>query len=452
MVAQDFRAKQLQANKIIASGSSGTPAKLLIYPESSEDKSNPNVGAINPSAFNTGSIGADVFMFVSGGSGQRGTSNPTISLFGGDVHISGTLTSTGPIFSDSGWTLTGSTLATTSSVMVGKSTKATDEGADVFAFFSGSVASKNTSTRGVTSVGGDLQVSGNIHTDGGINSFGGALILSSSDNVDLDAWDDIVIQSREWLDLQAGHQMNFVMRSISTANSGAFNFYDVKQGGTDGPGQASDVLFFVSGAAGSKDSSTRGTSLFAGDLHVSGNISVDGTIPGSIAVLHTSSLVVASASAINFSGSGVSTVSAVGNTVTVGIDGGAGVFSMDTSIIDATATPYDSDFGETVRVDNVSGAVQVNLPAAGTGDAGKQVKVINLYTLDYIGTDTSRNLSQLKAVQNLTLSAFTTVKTSTETIGLSQRDDGATNNSYLMRWNAEAIVFEFDGNDNWIIT
>ena len=41
-----------------------------------------------------------------------------------------------------------------------------------------------------------------------------------------------------------------------------------------------DINFFVSGSQGSKGSSTKGTALFGGDLHVSGNLTVDGTGAG----------------------------------------------------------------------------------------------------------------------------------------------------------------------------
>ena len=38
-----------------------------------------------------------------------------------------------------------------------------------------------------------------------------------------------------------------------------------------------DTNFFISGTIGSKDSSVKGTSVFGGDLHVSGNLTIDGS-------------------------------------------------------------------------------------------------------------------------------------------------------------------------------
>lgn len=96
----DFRASQLQTNKIIASGSTGTGtnALLLIYPISKQNTSSLNQGFINLAAFNTSSIGSDVFMYVSGGIAQKGVSaSNSISVFGGDLHVSGNLSVNGSL-------------------------------------------------------------------------------------------------------------------------------------------------------------------------------------------------------------------------------------------------------------------------------------------------------------------------------------------------------------------
>ena len=90
-----FRASQIETNKIISSGSTGTPtgAKLLIYPHDADDTTVPNQGYINQSAFNTGSIGTDIFLYVSGGISKKDVGNShAITCFGGDIHISGNLT------------------------------------------------------------------------------------------------------------------------------------------------------------------------------------------------------------------------------------------------------------------------------------------------------------------------------------------------------------------------
>lgn len=87
-MAIDFRASQLQTNKIISSGSTGTGAKLLIYDVTASTSSFPNSGIIDTLIFDTGSIGTDVFLFVSGGveTGSYG-----MSVFGGTILSSGSL-------------------------------------------------------------------------------------------------------------------------------------------------------------------------------------------------------------------------------------------------------------------------------------------------------------------------------------------------------------------------
>ena len=91
----DFRADQIQTSKIIVTGS--TPQKTLLIYGIAADDTPANQGNIDPTVFDTGSIGSDVFLFVSGGIGARGGSDPWISAFGGDLHISGNLTVDGTI-------------------------------------------------------------------------------------------------------------------------------------------------------------------------------------------------------------------------------------------------------------------------------------------------------------------------------------------------------------------
>lgn len=90
----DFRASQVRTNKIIASGSTGTSASLLIYPFARAlDQS----GSINSAVFGTGSIGSDVFLFVSGAVNSMGTSTQGTTLLGGDLKVSGAFMSLGSL-------------------------------------------------------------------------------------------------------------------------------------------------------------------------------------------------------------------------------------------------------------------------------------------------------------------------------------------------------------------
>jgi hypothetical protein len=82
----DFRASQVRTNKLIASGSTGTNASFLIYPFSSALNQS---GSINTALFGTGSIGQDVFLFISGAISTLGTSTRGATVFGGDAKVSG---------------------------------------------------------------------------------------------------------------------------------------------------------------------------------------------------------------------------------------------------------------------------------------------------------------------------------------------------------------------------
>jgi hypothetical protein len=95
----DFRSDQIRVNKIIASGSTGTQAKILIYPVNASSNLQ---GGINFSTFNTSSIGSDVFLYVSGAINTLGLPQNGGVVFGGDVHFSGaTKTTKTATFDDS---------------------------------------------------------------------------------------------------------------------------------------------------------------------------------------------------------------------------------------------------------------------------------------------------------------------------------------------------------------
>lgn len=93
-MALDFRANQVRTSKLIASGSTGTNASLLIYPIAA-DGTPAGAGNINPAVFGTGSIGSDTFLYVSGTKqGSLTTLFPSTGkhvVFGGDAWFSGTI-------------------------------------------------------------------------------------------------------------------------------------------------------------------------------------------------------------------------------------------------------------------------------------------------------------------------------------------------------------------------
>lgn len=103
-MALDFRASQFRGAKFIASGSTGTGAKLVFYDIANDDSGSPNQGNINTATWDMSNIGDDIFLFVSG-TVLSGTSEGRITAFGGSVKVSGVLTvGTGSIY------LSGSTI------------------------------------------------------------------------------------------------------------------------------------------------------------------------------------------------------------------------------------------------------------------------------------------------------------------------------------------------------
>ena len=87
-MAKDFKASQIRSSQLVVSGGNGTSADYMIY--SSSDASNFEGGY---RANMTAGVGSDVFLFVSGNKNVTWP-NPTrrdaVTLFGGDVVISGT--------------------------------------------------------------------------------------------------------------------------------------------------------------------------------------------------------------------------------------------------------------------------------------------------------------------------------------------------------------------------
>lgn len=130
----DFRASQVRTSKLIASGSTGTNAQFLIYPFSSALNQS---GSINTSVFATGSIGSDVFLFVSGAIGSMGTTVSGTSVFGGDMKISGTLMAITSFESYGGFT------ASSTSRLVGATTISGAMTSINTASFSGPVTASN---------------------------------------------------------------------------------------------------------------------------------------------------------------------------------------------------------------------------------------------------------------------------------------------------------------------
>lgn len=85
-MAKDFLSDQIRAKTLIGSGSSPNP-KITVY----ADTDAPDNEGTMPDGLLT-NVGSDVFLFVSGAiDGKENNTNKSVTLFGGDVVVSGTL-------------------------------------------------------------------------------------------------------------------------------------------------------------------------------------------------------------------------------------------------------------------------------------------------------------------------------------------------------------------------
>lgn len=86
-MAKDFLSNQIRVNKIIGSNNTLDQPKLIVYPNT---RVLDDAGGINPNMLSN--VGSDAFLFVSGAiGGKEQRLDDTVSVFGGDVVVSGTL-------------------------------------------------------------------------------------------------------------------------------------------------------------------------------------------------------------------------------------------------------------------------------------------------------------------------------------------------------------------------
>ena len=164
----DFRTSQIQTKQIIATGSFdglGANSQIAIYPIEAEG-SPANQGEI--SAGLLAQLDAtDVFLFISGGIGEKDGTNRATTVFGGDIHISGNMTIDGTlhfsqsIFTDIAISSSSRDLANSDS---GKVAFVNTTGGNVTFVASGSILSTGWSTMLVREGANSLIISGTAAT------------------------------------------------------------------------------------------------------------------------------------------------------------------------------------------------------------------------------------------------------------------------------------------------
>lgn len=232
------------------------------------------------------------------------------AIFYQDVHIGGNLSVVGTSpdgGSASPWTDGGGKLYSTSSVVIGTGSYATDLGTDTFMFVSGTSDSRGTATRGTTVFGGDTHASGSISSDGSVvlGGYDGRLYLSGSGGTSQQIYgygNDLYIQNIGLGGILFSGDSEFY-GSLKVQNQDVtFNEYGNSgvtfrtetdnlthalyvDGTTDQVGigvkdstewtaasALTDMNFYVSGTVGSRGTAVKGTTVFGGDVHVSGTL------------------------------------------------------------------------------------------------------------------------------------------------------------------------------------
>jgi hypothetical protein len=398
----DFRANQIQTNQIISSGSSGTNAKIIIYPVDKQSTSNPNEGIIDSSKFNTSSIGTDIFLYVSGGIGQRNTANAnSITAFGGDVYISGNLfvsgtnnISSSASSSDSFWQSTSNNIIfTTGSVIITGS-----------ATITGNLATNGTASFGSTPIS---SFGSNVQT-----YFSGTLnrVPNGPNQRNTVFASDVVFSGTILLRTSSLNPVNYI---LGPNGDGGFVFSGsllsiaaasgTQIGGLSGQGAVlpitqQDANFFISGTIGGKDSSTRGITVIGGDLHVSGNISSTAGVVGSQWIEGSTSPQLRTTASVAI-GSGTVFAENVGTDV---------FFYVSGSVSSGSATDNVSVFGGSVRV---SGVLTVGSASIRIDSNSVVFSSASHATGSIIRVEDTANGAGLSGRNNLTIAAGRTVAT-----------------------------------------
>ena len=134
-------------------------------------------------------------------------------------------------------------------------------GSDVIMWMSGAKNSHQTNTRGVVAVGGDFVVSGNLHGGSALKIEGGLAVNTMKSPA-----------------------AQFIVHAGAGAKKGIRLAADDRlyflSGTGDTGGDGLDISTFFSGGIGTQGTILSGTTCFGGDVYVSGNLNVEGTLTG----------------------------------------------------------------------------------------------------------------------------------------------------------------------------
>jgi len=371
-MAKDFRAGQIRTTQLIASGSTLNMPSLLVASASSPGVDFDGSGIDN--AVLLANVGQDVFVFVSGTSGSQGTQTPGVTLFGGDIFVSGNIFTPegvitasaggggsgtpggspnqvqfndgGSFGGDSGLTYDGATLTVGGDLTVNGTTTTVNSdnlvvkdpliyiaSGNAFSNQEGGIAIASGSATADQALvfgrvandtwgAGKLDVEAGGIANGDISAMTVVPIRASRFEVGQTGGSTYMTQSATGhLELVASYIELGILNGASTI---AHTASDVRFGGLTGeygweipPQPGDDSFFFVSGNIGGKDAGTRAVAVFGGDVVTSGNMHALNGITGSLTKLTDgSSFLVA--------GSGMTITTGTSGNVTLAAGGGGG--------------------------------------------------------------------------------------------------------------------------------
>ena len=183
---------------------------------------------------------------------------------------------------------------------------------DTSFFVSGSIGSKGTSTRGTSVFGGDVVISGTLH-GGSPLDVGNETVINSDRAVPPDS------VTYATFEVYGGAVGSSLIRATAAPDDKEDRVLVLSGGSpssTD-PALYPDMNFFVSGSIGTKSTSTKGTSVFGGDLVASGVFYPISGMSGSLTRLEdgTSYLVAGNNIAITTGSSGAVTIASVNDNI-----------------------------------------------------------------------------------------------------------------------------------------
>ena len=305
-MSKDFRSSQIETSKLIASGGiAGTTIGLAIYSGSIASNREGGLKAPHNSTIFS-DVGSDVFLFISGSKNLSTFNRENVTLFGGDIVVSGTLYAERQVIEVDG--IVDGDMIVTGSLFVEPDANSSNsvvfrqaDGTDIFVVDSSTPMIQITGSVEQT---GDLSLLANSRLRFNKPGENDQTIYGNNSTLNIDADDVFYTYADSLFTMQIGESAPYTQHGfylgraffnlgrsdtdfiINTDNYYGTFFVDGGDetviighegfGSTPAAstvdGYGNDVKILLSGTAGTKDTSTRGVVLLPGDVVISGSL------------------------------------------------------------------------------------------------------------------------------------------------------------------------------------